>query len=125
MTKKQDDSELVELLSALEHEQWMHWSKALYERMLAFATEEDDDDMMTFVLGQKVKWEPSWKPYAELPDDVKEYDRKWARKVIAVLKGDACEKCGCTEERACPGGCSWVRPGLCSRCARLPKGKRK
>jgi hypothetical protein len=27
-----------------------------------------------------------------------------------------CVRCGCTERRACKGGCSWVAPGLCSRC---------
>jgi hypothetical protein len=25
-----------------------------------------------------------------------------------------CVVCGCTEKRACPGGCSWVEPGFCS-----------
>lgn len=30
---------------------------------------------------------------------------------------DVCALCGCTDEQACPGGCSWVAPGLCSRCA--------
>jgi hypothetical protein len=33
-----------------------------------------------------------------------------------------CRKCGCTQERACPGGCSWVAWDLCSRCA--GKGER-
>ena len=28
-----------------------------------------------------------------------------------------CRKCGCTEEKACPGGCTWVEPDLCSACA--------
>jgi len=30
-----------------------------------------------------------------------------------------CTRCGCTEERACQGGCYWVDPDrtLCSRCA--------
>ena len=28
-----------------------------------------------------------------------------------------CAGCGCTNQRACPGGCSWVLPGLCSQCA--------
>lgn len=28
-----------------------------------------------------------------------------------------CKKCGCTNERACPGGCYWVKPDLCSTCA--------
>lgn len=27
-----------------------------------------------------------------------------------------CRICGCTEARACPGGCHWVEPGLCSSC---------
>jgi hypothetical protein len=27
-----------------------------------------------------------------------------------------CRECGCTDERACPGGCIWVEPNLCSRC---------
>jgi hypothetical protein len=29
-----------------------------------------------------------------------------------------CEMCGCTDNRACDGGCFWVfdRPALCSRC---------
>ncbi len=36
-----------------------------------------------------------------------------------------CVKCGCTDERACDGGCFWVSldPPVCSRCA--PKPKRK
>lgn len=29
-----------------------------------------------------------------------------------------CAGCGCTNERACPGGCSWVslKPPVCSAC---------
>jgi hypothetical protein len=27
-----------------------------------------------------------------------------------------CRVCGCTEDRACEGGCSWVEPALCSDC---------
>ncbi len=29
----------------------------------------------------------------------------------------SCRGCGCTDERACRGGCYWVAPNLCSRCA--------
>ena len=32
---------------------------------------------------------------------------------------DVCRECGCTEDRACPGGCHWVKPGLCSACELL------
>lgn len=28
----------------------------------------------------------------------------------------SCVKCGCTDDRACKGGCSWVAPGFCSAC---------
>jgi hypothetical protein len=29
----------------------------------------------------------------------------------------SCMACGCTDDRACPGGCYWVGPALCSECA--------
>jgi hypothetical protein len=28
----------------------------------------------------------------------------------------ACRVCGCTDDNACPGGCFWVEPDLCSSC---------
>jgi hypothetical protein len=34
----------------------------------------------------------------------------------AQLVPPACRACGCTNERACPGGCWWLEPDLCSRC---------
>jgi hypothetical protein len=34
----------------------------------------------------------------------------------ALGREPQCRKCGCTEDRACPGGCSWVAPNLCSKC---------
>ena len=27
-----------------------------------------------------------------------------------------CRVCGCSDFRACPGGCWWVEPDLCSAC---------
>jgi len=27
-----------------------------------------------------------------------------------------CQVCGCTDERACPGGCYWIAEELCSNC---------
>lgn len=32
------------------------------------------------------------------------------------MKTDTCVGCGCTTEHACDGGCSWITPGVCSRC---------
>lgn len=39
--------------------------------------------------------------------------------LVAVVLGEVqrCRVCGCTDDQACPGGCSWVEPDLCSRCA--------
>lgn len=34
-----------------------------------------------------------------------------------LKKPQSCILCGCTQYHACPGGCSWVLPNLCSRCA--------
>lgn len=37
-----------------------------------------------------------------------------------------CRVCKCTEDRACVGGCYWMLPGLCSRCAeRLEEEKQQ
>lgn len=33
-----------------------------------------------------------------------------------VGEGGICRDCGCTDERACPGGCWWVADDLCSTC---------
>lgn len=51
------------------------------------------------------------------------------RRLRQLLKGEAvgmnavrtCHVCGCTDARACEGGCSWVNANTCSRC--VGKGK--
>ena len=42
--------------------------------------------------------------------------RRFARAAIAQNVAGECRLCGCTEERACTGGCFWVEPDLCNRC---------
>jgi hypothetical protein len=37
-----------------------------------------------------------------------------------LVQLDRCLMCGCSDEEACPGGCFWVAPGLCSACAVMP-----
>ena len=32
------------------------------------------------------------------------------------LKEKTCRICGCTDSKACEGGCSWVLPEICSKC---------
>ena len=65
------DVELMEALAEIEHEQWMHWSRIV----AADVTE-----------ATRAKWQRSWTDYAALPDDLKEDDRVWARKVITILR---------------------------------------
>ena len=49
-----------------------------------------------------------------------------AHEELATLTSDwECERCHCTNERACPGGCSWVDVNLCSACAQSETGERK
>ena len=38
------------------------------------------------------------------------------RQVGEESDGWICEGCGCSNERACPGGCYWVGKNRCSRC---------
>jgi hypothetical protein len=33
------------------------------------------------------------------------------------MEEQTCRYCGCTDRRACEGGCYWVNPGYCSACA--------
>jgi hypothetical protein len=36
----------------------------------------------------------------------------------AKASGEAvCRVCGCSDQDACPGGCRWVMPDLCSQCS--------
>lgn len=62
--------ELIEKLAELEHGQWVHWSKAVAKHVPDWVSS---------------KWEELWVPYSELSEAVKEHDRIWARKVLAVL----------------------------------------
>jgi hypothetical protein len=61
----------LERVAALEHEQWMAWSKAV-------ASEVSPE--------RRARWEKYWVPYDQLPEDIKEIDREWARKVIREVK---------------------------------------
>lgn len=37
---------------------------------------------------------------------------------LAAIGVRSCERCGCTDDRACIGGCFWVAPNLCSACVK-------
>lgn len=39
-----------------------------------------------------------------------------AAELVAEARARSCRVCGCTDERACEGGCRWVEADLCSAC---------
>ena len=63
--------DLIEALAEIEHEQWRHWSQAVAPKVLT---------------GIRDSWQKSWVDYAELTEELKEADRVWARKVVALLR---------------------------------------
>ena len=63
--------DLIEALAEIEHEQWMHWSQAVAPKVGP---------------GISDSWRKSWVNYAELTEEMKEADRVWARKVVALLR---------------------------------------
>ena len=49
---------------------------------------------------------------------MEECARKEFARQLRIARGEeiACARCGCSETRACSGGCVWARTTLCSRC---------
>lgn len=64
------EDELLERLAAVEHEQWMHWSQAVAAEVSA---------------ERRQRWQAYWVAYEDLPEEMKEEDRFWARKVLEAL----------------------------------------
>jgi hypothetical protein len=69
---KHTNKQLLEKLAALEHKQWVEWSKKIA------ATELIRWSVLE-------RWSKLWVPYSKLPEDAKEKDRKYARRVLKCL----------------------------------------
>ena len=86
--------ELLEILSDLEHQQWEDWSKAiaklLHASYVALDTKKESqiEDVKSKIADKLRNWNSYWVPYEDLTDEIKEYDRVYARKIINVLKGN-------------------------------------
>ena len=70
ISKGTKDIDLLEKLSDIEHQQWMEWSKSI-------APEVSDE--------RRKRWKKLWVPYSELSEEMKEEDRKYARKVLGII----------------------------------------
>ena len=67
------DEEIIESLAELEHEQWMKWADTIMQ------TEKISD-------ARFARWASCMIPYADLTEEMKEFDRVWARKALAILR---------------------------------------
>jgi hypothetical protein len=74
--------ELIERLSALEHDQWVQYSKSVYKQIRQSASRED------LIRKATDKWLSKWKPYDLLSESEKDKDRIWANKVLKMIKSN-------------------------------------
>lgn len=76
---------LREWLSEKEHLQWEHWSKTLAKELQtiqALINMGNNSEATRIILGRIARWQKNWKSYKELKEDIKDYDRKWADKIL-------------------------------------------
>ena len=84
-TPKKNDlliQELIERLSALEHDQWVQYSKSVYKQIRQSASRED------LIKKATDKWSSKWKPYDLLSESEKDKDRIWTNKVLEIVKSN-------------------------------------
>ena len=73
------------MLADLEDQQWEHWSKAIairLEKIIKLLNENKTQEAVGWLERIIKKWEKNWKPYKKLPEDIKDFDREWAEKVL-------------------------------------------
>lgn len=61
---------LREKLAALEHDQWVEWAKVVEAEVSP---------------ERRKRWQKYYVPYDELDEEVKDQDRVWADKILAVI----------------------------------------
>lgn len=78
-----------EELSELEHIQWEHWSKTLSRELkqILYAIEQNKIKKSLVLIRDRIyRWELNWKPYSELSEETKEFDREWADKIGKIIE---------------------------------------
>jgi hypothetical protein len=73
-------NDLVEKLAELEHDQWIHYSKDVADRIKNACSLEQ-------LLKETIqKWQDKWIDYCLLSEEDKNKDKVWAIKVLELLK---------------------------------------
>lgn len=65
---------LIDKLAELEHRQWMQWAAKIMLEEPGLSPE------------RRKRWEGFMVPYESLPEDWKEYDREWAKMMLAEIR---------------------------------------
>ena len=65
---------VIEQLADLEHQQWCHWAQGLLA------------DEPGLSLDRASRWRRELIPYHDLPEDRKELDRVWPRRVLTLFQ---------------------------------------
>lgn len=72
--KSNDELNIIEKLAAAEHEQWIEWATSLMKSEPKISPQRIE------------RWRTMMGPYETLPNEVKEQDRVYARKVLDIFK---------------------------------------
>ncbi len=111
-----DYAEAVEILCLIDRVMLDSWTmendKKYYHEAEALAAFQDKIILSCFAPSygppDAIIWNPGGPPVDGWPELLEYWQSAEHQK---------CRICGCTWQRACPGGCSWIEPDLCSRCA--------
>jgi hypothetical protein len=96
--------ETIEKLAAVDHDQWQYWSMQIMKDLdeLIMVIAEQDKALIAYYtesspLHQKAtnmikkhnernaRWQKQWVAYKNIPEEVRETDRIWAKKAYKVL----------------------------------------
>ena len=78
--------ERLEALAALEQKQWAHWTRHMLGVIHPYLDHFSEDEGP---VGEAIeRWQRQIEtPYADLPEDEKEFDREWAKTFIEAYEG--------------------------------------
>ena len=78
-------NKLREWLSEQEHIQWEHWSKSLANLLTStlYLISKGGNAKAQYQINDKlVSWKKNWIPYKKLTEELKDYNREWADKIL-------------------------------------------
>lgn len=89
----------------------------LLVRLIRIGRQLDDDNLRPALKGVRDQVAAMLRVDDASPLVRWEYEQAPGKPNVRVEVSDHfCRACGCTEERACVGGCAWAMPFLCTRC---------